>query len=145
MSILRGVLQRLSFGEWLNDEDVNAFVDLVNAEAPQTFAFTSYFFTKLEKLRKDGTYSFEMMQRWAKKLGLRNRTNILVPINIEERHWLLVNVNMRTSTIEVIDSTSITEEAALDLVASVIQFLEDYSLAVPGAGTLGPSVTTTSE
>lgn len=79
-------------------------------------------------MRRTNQYSFKKLLRIVNKknVSLRNLTNILIPINIESYHWLLMNLNMVTSTFEIIDSMSTSKEQARDYVSLVSQFLQDY-------------------
>ena len=45
---------RLNPGKWLNDEVINAYVALVNSISGTTFAFNTFFFTKLQDMRRTG-------------------------------------------------------------------------------------------
>ena len=138
VAILRGICQRLSGNEWAEVEVINAYVRLVNSWGGKTFAFSSFFFTKLEGMQERDDYSFGKLHKWVKKtkVNLRHQANILFPINIKKQHWLLVNVNVAKSTFEIIDSLESLTPADVreGFVALVAKFLQDYFRATQDLG-----------
>jgi Ulp1 family protease len=70
-----------------------------------------------------------------KKVKLRDKTNLLVPINIRDYHWLLLNCDLVSNTFYVLDSMGILHGSAQSHIAVFKQFLQDYfHFTKPGAG-----------
>lgn len=127
-SVLKESFIRLSKRRWLNDEAVNSYISLINQEQrvtsvdsklghsatshvqQNTFVFNSFFFTQLKTMRHaeraTNQYNFKKLLKIVtkKNVNLRRCTNIVFPINIEKSHWLLIAMNMPTSTFYIIDS-----------------------------------------
>ena len=104
--LMKKSFNKLSAG-WLNDECINAYVHILNSH-PQSscFAFNTFFYTMLEDMRSRDKYDFNKLNRIVskKKVKLRECTNVLVPINIKNYHWLLLNCNLVENTFYVLDS-----------------------------------------
>jgi len=125
---------------WLNDECINAYVSLINRREKErgtgvnTFAFNTFFFTMLERMQQDGTYNLRKFMRIVekKKVKLRAVKNILMPINIQHYHWLLLDCNLETNSFYLVDSMGTSREQAAYFVDVAKHFLQDYFHATKG-------------
>ncbi|XP_022519425.2 sentrin-specific protease 3a [Astyanax mexicanus] len=83
---------------WLNDQVMNMYGDLVMDAAPDRVHFFNSFF--YDKLRTKG---YEGVKRWTKNVDIFQKKYLLIPIHLEV-HWSLVCVNVPDRTITYFDS-----------------------------------------
>uniref|UniRef100_A0A915DEM9 Ubiquitin-like protease family profile domain-containing protein n=1 Tax=Ditylenchus dipsaci TaxID=166011 RepID=A0A915DEM9_9BILA len=103
VSISRRDLLKLKSIEWLNDEIINFYMQLIvqrsthEPDLPKVFAFNSFFFTSLKNR------GFAAVKRWTKSIDLSSFDIILVPIH-DKTHWSLAVIDMQNQSIEYYDS-----------------------------------------
>uniref|UniRef100_A0A8C8VGE5 Ubiquitin-like protease family profile domain-containing protein n=1 Tax=Pelusios castaneus TaxID=367368 RepID=A0A8C8VGE5_9SAUR len=91
-------LQTLYGPNWLNDQVMNMYGDLVMDTVPEKLhIFNSFFFDKLR------TKGYEGVKRWTKNVDIFNKELLLIPIHLEV-HWSLVSVDVRHKSITYFDS-----------------------------------------
>ncbi|CAN4104723.1 unnamed protein product [Withania somnifera] len=106
------ILQCLRPGQWLNDEVINVYLELLKEREkrePQKFLkchfFSTFFYKKLIS-GKEG-YSYHSVRRWTsqRKLGycLLECDKIFVPIH-KEIHWCLAVINKKDKKFQYLDS-----------------------------------------
>ncbi|KAE8620786.1 hypothetical protein XENTR_v10010467 [Xenopus tropicalis] len=83
---------------WLNDQVMNMYGDLVMDTVPDKVHFFNSFF--YDKLRTKG---YEGVKRWTKNVDIFNKQLLLIPIHLEV-HWSLVCVDVPNRTITYFDS-----------------------------------------
>ncbi|XP_062904755.1 uncharacterized protein LOC134346877 [Mobula hypostoma] len=83
---------------WLNDQVMNMYGDLVMDSVPDKVHFFNSFF--YDKLRTKG---YDGVKRWTKNVDIFNKDLLLIPIHLEV-HWSLVSVDVRQKTITYFDS-----------------------------------------
>ncbi|XP_043393556.1 sentrin-specific protease 3 isoform X1 [Chelonia mydas] len=91
-------LQTLYGPNWLNDQVMNMYGDLVMDTVPDKVHFFNSFF--YDKLRTKG---YEGVKRWTKNVDIFNKDLLLIPIHLEV-HWSLVSVDVRQKSITYFDS-----------------------------------------
>lgn len=124
----------LNQGNWINDECINGYISLINAReagTPKSFAFNTFFFTTLQDMNQNNTYNFSKLQRYLakKQVKLHQMNNVMFPINLKNSHWLLLNCDIPSRTIYVLDSMGCPKKLALQHVSTVRQFLQDSFVA----------------
>ncbi|KAG8431010.1 hypothetical protein GDO86_019566 [Hymenochirus boettgeri] len=83
---------------WLNDQVMNMYGDLVmDTVQEKVHFFNSFFYDKLRTKGYDG------VKRWTKNVDIFNKELLLIPIHLEV-HWSLVCVNVPNRTITYFDS-----------------------------------------
>ncbi|ENN80362.1 sentrin-specific protease 1 [Dendroctonus ponderosae] len=102
LNITRRDLMTLSGLNWLNDEVINFYMNLIiergkNPKWPKSYAFNTFFYTKLTK---DGPQS---LRRWTKKVDLFCYDLICVPIHLG-MHWCMAIIDFRDKSIRYYDS-----------------------------------------
>lgn len=86
---------------WLNDQIINMYGELIMDVAEQkVHFFNSFFYKQLVAKGYDG------VKRWTKKADLFSKWLLLIPIHLEI-HWSLITVTMATKTINYYDSQGI--------------------------------------
>ena len=101
-------LQCLRRSEWLSDEIINYYFQLLNERkrnSKRIFSWSSFFWTKLsshERLE----YKYRGVQNWStkKSIDVFSFDMLFVPLNIEKSHWALGVVDMKNSTTHYLDS-----------------------------------------
>ncbi|XP_015251106.1 PREDICTED: sentrin-specific protease 3-like [Cyprinodon variegatus] len=83
---------------WLNDQIMNMYGDLVMDSVPDKVHFFNSFF--YDKLRTKG---YEGVKRWTKNVDIFQKDLLLIPIHLEV-HWSLVSVDIPRRTITYFDS-----------------------------------------
>ncbi|XP_061445519.1 sentrin-specific protease 3 isoform X2 [Rhineura floridana] len=91
-------LQTLYGPNWLNDQVMNMYGDLVMDTVPDKVHFFNSFF--YDKLRTKG---YEGVKRWTKNVDIFNKDLLLIPIHLEV-HWSLVCVEVKRKKITYLDS-----------------------------------------
>ncbi|XP_056156736.1 sentrin-specific protease 3b [Lampris incognitus] len=83
---------------WLNDQVMNMYGDLVMDSVPDKVHFFNSFF--YDKLRTKG---YEGVKRWTKNVDIFQKDLLLIPIHLEV-HWSLVSVDIPRRAITYFDS-----------------------------------------
>ncbi|KAJ8011232.1 hypothetical protein DPEC_G00056020 [Dallia pectoralis] len=100
-------LSTLDHQNWLNDQVINMYGDLIVESAQHRVHFFNSFFH-----RQLMTKGYEGVKRWTRKVDLFSKSLLLVPIHLEI-HWCLVTVNTTTKRIHLYDSQGLEfKEAA---------------------------------
>ncbi|NXN83399.1 SENP1 protease, partial [Bombycilla garrulus] len=102
LTITRKDIQTLNNLNWLNDEIINFYMNLLmerskEKDLPAVHAFNTFFFTKLK------TAGYQAVKRWTKKVDIFSVDLLLVPIHLGV-HWCLAVVDFRKKTITYYDS-----------------------------------------
>ncbi|XP_037067821.1 sentrin-specific protease 2-like [Peromyscus leucopus] len=124
LRITRGDIQTLKETQWLNDEVINFYMNLLmernqNEGYPSVHAFNTFFYTKF----KCGGY--RSVKRWTQAVNLFAKELILVPIHLDV-HWSLVVVDLRIKHIVYLDSMG---QKRPDVLKMIFQYLQDESKA----------------
>ncbi|XP_070849190.1 sentrin-specific protease 3b [Chaetodon trifascialis] len=83
---------------WLNDQVMNMYGDLVMDFVPEKVHFFNSFF--YDKLRTKG---YEGVKRWTKNVDIFQKDLLLIPIHLEV-HWSLISVDIPRRAITYFDS-----------------------------------------
>ncbi|KAL3046670.1 hypothetical protein OYC64_004622 [Pagothenia borchgrevinki] len=83
---------------WLNDQIMNMYGDLVMDSVPDKVHFFNSFF--YDKLRTNG---YDGVKRWTKNVDIFQKDLLLIPIHLEV-HWSLVSVDIPRRAITYFDS-----------------------------------------
>ncbi|GAA6230988.1 ubiquitin-like-specific protease ESD4 [Lates japonicus] len=83
---------------WLNDQVMNMYGDLVMDSVPERVHFFNSFF--YDKLRTKG---YDGVKRWTKNVDIFQKDLLLIPIHLEV-HWSLVSVDIPRRAITYFDS-----------------------------------------
>lgn len=94
-------LSTLEDQNWINDQIINMYGELIMEATEQRVHFFNSFFHK--QLVAKG---YEGVKRWTKKIDLFSKWLVLIPIHLEI-HWSLVTVSMANKTISYYDSQGI--------------------------------------
>ncbi|EGV63326.1 Ulp1 protease family protein [Yamadazyma tenuis] len=112
-------IQTLRPQQWLNDNIIDYYFNLISDQNSDYYSWTSHFYTTLQERGYDG------VRRWSKrrKLNLFEKKLIFIPINISSTHWALSIINNQNKTIEYFDSLRIIsgEFSGLYLIKSYME------------------------
>ncbi|XP_050637330.1 sentrin-specific protease 1-like [Macaca thibetana thibetana] len=102
LTITRKDIQTLNHLNWLNDEIINFYMNMLMERSkekglPSVHAFNMFFFTKLK------TAGYQAVKRWTKKVDVFSVDILLVPIHLGV-HWCLAVVDFRKKNITYYDS-----------------------------------------
>ncbi|XP_068445598.1 uncharacterized protein [Clinocottus analis] len=100
---------------WLNDQILNMYGELImEATQQKVHFFNSFFHKQLVAKGYDG------VKRWTKKVDLFSKWLLLFPIHLEI-HWSLITVTMATKTISYYDSQGIVFRHTTDNIMKYLQ------------------------
>nr|XP_056705777.1 sentrin-specific protease 5 [Euleptes europaea] len=94
-------LTTLDGQNWLNDQIINMYGELIMDAVPEKVHFFNSFFHK-----QLVTKGYIGVKRWTKKVDLFKKTLLLIPIHLEV-HWSLITVNLPNRIISFYDSQGI--------------------------------------
>ncbi|NWU62725.1 SENP5 protease, partial [Pterocles burchelli] len=94
-------LATLDGQNWLNDQIINMYGELIMDAVPEKVHFFNSFFH-----RQLVTKGYNGVKRWTKKVDLFKKTLLLIPIHLEV-HWSLITVNIPSRIISFYDSQGI--------------------------------------
>uniref|UniRef100_A0A0A8YUD7 Ubiquitin-like protease family profile domain-containing protein n=1 Tax=Arundo donax TaxID=35708 RepID=A0A0A8YUD7_ARUDO len=121
--VTREILQCLNDKDWLNDEVINLYLDLLKERElrePTKFLKCHFFNTFFYKKLSSGGYDYKAVRRWTtkRKLGysLIECDKIFVPIH-KEVHWCLAVINIRDKKFQYLDSLGGMDMKALRTLA----------------------------
>lgn len=122
LQISRGDIQTLENGQWLNDEVINFYMNLLverneNQGYPALHVFNAFFYAKL----KHSGYS--SVKRWTRGISLFEKELILLPIH-QRVHWSLVVIDLRKRSIVYLDSMGQTGKSICE---TIFQYLQNES------------------
>ncbi|KAK7815011.1 hypothetical protein U0070_024354 [Myodes glareolus] len=122
LRITRGDIQTLEPGEWLNDQVINFYMNLLVKRSekesyPALHVFSTFFYPKL----KHGGYS--AVKRWTRAMDLFEKEIILVPIH-QNAHWSLIEIDLRKQSIKYYDSMGHTGQSICE---TIFQYLQNES------------------
>ena len=132
-------LETLCNQNWLNDEIINSFTALINLRnkdhfkfhpsttstshrlRPRTHVFNSFFYTCLT--RSASEYDYAVVKNWPNRAGFtaEDMDLILIPINQNNKHWVLASIDLRTQTFSFMDPMK--KERGIDYLRTLKQWL----------------------
>ncbi|XP_049636479.1 sentrin-specific protease 2-like [Suncus etruscus] len=120
--ITRGDLQTLRNDQWLNDEVINFYMNLLmernrKQDYPALYAFSTFFYPKLMSA------GYQAVKRWTKGVNLFDQELILVPIH-QEVHWSLVVIDVRKKSLKYLDSMGHKGHKICEM---LLQYLQEES------------------
>ena len=123
MNITRQDIITLAGLNWLNDEVINFYMNLIiergkNDKWPKVYAFNTFFYPKI---RSGGQPS---VRRWTKKVDIFSYDMILVPIHLQ-MHWCMAVIDFRVKNIRYYDSMGSANKTCLE---SLYKYLQEEHL-----------------
>ncbi|XP_040009491.1 sentrin-specific protease 1 isoform X1 [Xiphias gladius] len=119
LSLTRKDLNTLSNLNWLNDEVINFYMNLLverskDPRLPSVNTFNTFFYPKL---RRSG---YSALRRWTKKMDIFSKDILLVPVHLE-MHWCLSVVDFRKKAIMYFDSMGGNNDEACKILFEYLQ------------------------
>lgn len=121
ITIRRGDIQTLAGLNWLNDEIINFYMNLLtersteraDAGYPKVYAFSTFFLPRLTASGHAG------VRRWTRKVDVFAYDIIPVPVHVGGVHWCMAIIDFRDKSIRYYDSM-------LSKNPTVLNTLSDY-------------------
>ncbi|KAG5876722.1 hypothetical protein JTB14_015511 [Gonioctena quinquepunctata] len=112
LNITRRDLLTLAGLNWLNDEVINFYMNMIiergkDSKWPKAYAFNTFFYSKLIK---DGPQS---LRRWTKRIDLFGHDLVCIPIHLG-MHWCMAVIDFRDRSIRYYDSMGSSNKKCLD-------------------------------
>ncbi|CAH1644636.1 unnamed protein product [Spodoptera littoralis] len=129
LRIHRRDLQTLTGLNWLNDEIINFYMNLLmqrseeRKDLPKVYATNTFFYPKLMQSGQAG------LRRWTRKVDIFAHDLLVVPVHLGV-HWCLSIVDFRAKKINYLDSMGGRNQACLD---ALLQYLRDEHQDKKGA------------
>ncbi|XP_075055387.1 sentrin-specific protease 1 isoform X2 [Mixophyes fleayi] len=122
LTITRKDIMTLNSLNWLNDEIINFYMNLLMERSkrkglPKVHAFNTFFFPKLKSA------GYQTVKRWTKKVDVFAVDILLVPVHLGV-HWCLTVVDFRKKSITYYDSMGGLNNEACRL---LLQYLKQES------------------
>ena len=126
-SVQPSSMKTLKPGVWLNDEIVNFFYLVIAKRTTKKklqshcHCFKSFFMKTL--LSEEGGYEYNKVKGWSKKVpdgDIFALDKILLPINVDNSHWISAVIFMQKKQIQIVDSLDGTNDQRY------LQFLMKY-------------------
>ncbi|XP_071332347.1 sentrin-specific protease 1 [Trachinotus anak] len=119
LSLTRKDLHTLSNLNWLNDEVINFYMNLLverskDPSLPSVNTFNTFFYPKL---RCSG---YSAVRRWTKKMDIFSKDILLVPVHLDV-HWCLSVVDFRKKAIMYFDSMGGNNDEACKILFDYLQ------------------------
>ncbi|XP_034824111.1 sentrin-specific protease 2-like isoform X2 [Maniola hyperantus] len=121
LRIHRRDLQTLAGLNWLNDEVINFYMNLLmqrseeRKDLPRVYATNTFFYPKLMQSGQAG------LKRWTRKVDIFAHDLIVVPVHLGV-HWCLSLIKFREKKIHYLDSMGGRNQACLD---ALLKYLRD--------------------
>ena len=125
MSITRQDLLTLDGLNWLNDEVINFYMEMLrsrseqNEHLPKVYAMNTFFLVKL--LRE----SHQGVKRWTRKVDIFSYDIIPIPVHVGGVHWCMSVIHLREKTIKYYDSMGHPNDIVLK---ALERYLHDESM-----------------
>ena len=119
IQIKRRDIATLSGMEWLNDEIINFYFNLIadrsrkQPNLPKVHVFNTFFYPTLLK------NGYSRVRRWTKKVNIFNMDLVLLPIHLGI-HWCLATIDFRAKCICYFDSMKASNTKCLRLLAQYL-------------------------
>ncbi|XP_050307216.1 sentrin-specific protease 1-like [Anthonomus grandis grandis] len=119
LNITRRDLMTLAGLNWLNDEVINFYMNLIiergkDKKWPSSYAFNTFFYTKLIK---DGPQS---LRRWTKRIDLFSYDFVCVPVHLG-MHWCMAIIDFTEKKIKYFDSMGSPNNRCLEALRSYLE------------------------
>ncbi|GMT18896.1 hypothetical protein PFISCL1PPCAC_10193, partial [Pristionchus fissidentatus] len=101
--LTRKDLKTLSALNWLNDEVILAYLNLIvarsqaNEQLPKTYTFNTFFYSNIS------SKGYTSVKRWTKKVDIFSYDILLVPVHLSV-HWTMAVVDVKEKSIHFYDS-----------------------------------------
>lgn len=113
--IRRKDIETLQGLNWLNDEIINFYFNMIMERSPSdVYCFNTFFYTKLKES------GHKMLKRWTKKVDIFSFKLILIPVHLDV-HWVLASIDMVRREINYYDSMSGNNRECLKLLLIYLQ------------------------
>merc|ERR1719239_163603 len=114
-------LDTLSSLNWLNDEIINFYMQMIVSRAadsqgrlPATYAYNTFFYSRLMEK------GFAAVKRWTKKVDIFSYSVLLIPVHLG-MHWCLAVVDVDQKIITYYDSMGGNNEACVKALAAYLE------------------------
>jgi sentrin-specific protease 1 len=106
--LTREDMRRLRDTEWLNDEVINFYLNLIKQRSdmtkksdwPKCHVLNTFFYPLLSD---KGGYNYARVQKWTRRVDLFAMDRIIIPIHLGN-HWCLAVINIQDRRFEYYDS-----------------------------------------
>ncbi|CAH9108057.1 unnamed protein product, partial [Cuscuta epithymum] len=121
--------------EWLSSMHIDAITNLLMShriEGQKCEIISMFFVNQLKKKRFDKPEDWSG-DRFLKRIDWRGLSKVLIPLNVENKHWILCEVNLEEVVVKVYDSLKTSRSAwyAFDLCSRLPYLLQEIQHDLP--------------
>jgi len=121
-------VRTLREGGWLNDEVMNAYLHLIASGTREVLVMNTFFVEILRQKGPGGGFQMEKIHRILRRKGVKciqveslfERQKVIIPVNIENRHWVCYSIDHSSETIQYYDSLNWKESPAGPLLSRYV-------------------------
>ncbi|XP_023210191.1 sentrin-specific protease 1-like [Centruroides sculpturatus] len=119
LSVARRDMETLAGLNWLNDEIINFYMNLLMERSkldnfPTVYAFNTFFYTKLLNS------GHSALKRWTRKVDIFEYDMLLIPVHMG-MHWCLAVIDFRHKKIQYYDSMGGQNDECLNALRTYLQ------------------------
>ncbi|VDK87195.1 unnamed protein product [Litomosoides sigmodontis] len=117
--ITRKDLLTLKGLDWLNDEVINFYMNLIcersrsDENLPKVYAFNTFFYSTLS------TKGYASVRRWTRKIDIFAYEMLLIPVHLGA-HWCLAVIDFKNRVIDYYDSMGGSNDRCLDILSEYL-------------------------
>uniref|UniRef100_A0A0R3RGZ8 ULP_PROTEASE domain-containing protein n=1 Tax=Elaeophora elaphi TaxID=1147741 RepID=A0A0R3RGZ8_9BILA len=117
--ITRKDLLTLKGLDWLNDEVINFYMNLIcersqsDESLPKVYAFSTFFYSTLS------TKGYASVRRWTRKIDIFTYELLLIPVHLGA-HWCLTVIDFKNRIIDYYDSMGGSNDRCLDILSEYL-------------------------
>ncbi|VIO90909.1 Ulp1 protease family, C-terminal catalytic domain containing protein [Brugia malayi] len=117
--ITRKDLLTLKGLDWLNDEIINFYMNLIcersqnDENLPKVYAFNSFFYSTLS------SKGYASIRRWTRKIDIFSYELLLIPVHLGA-HWCLAVIDFKNRIIDYYDSMGGSNDYCLDVMSEYL-------------------------
>ena len=121
-------VRTLREGGWLNDEVMNAYINLIAGQTTEVLVMNTFFVEILRQKGPRGGFPLEKIHRILRRKGVNciqvesifERQKVIIPVNIDNRHWVCYCIDHSSETILYYDSLNWKETSAGPLLSRYV-------------------------
>uniref|UniRef100_A0A1A9WDH3 Ubiquitin-like protease family profile domain-containing protein n=1 Tax=Glossina brevipalpis TaxID=37001 RepID=A0A1A9WDH3_9MUSC len=125
LNITRQDLRTLCGCEWLNDQIINFYMNLLIERSekesklnrlPSVYAMNTYFVTRLLQIGYDG------IKQWTQNMDIFTKDILLIPVNLSNVHWSMAIIHFKNRTIKHYDSMGSPNKRILNVLKQYLNY-----------------------
>ena len=118
--------------EWLSDQIVNFYLEMLQDVHPEAWIYNTFFWGKLTmQPDTNPVYNYDSVRKWTKDNNIFERDSLIFPLHLNRNHWACVWVKTKSKEVLYLDSLYDDEKDLLpptEIFANINRYLHDEAL-----------------